>query len=588
VQPEDRAEERTARRLTSVLATDICGYSALSETNEGAAVQAVQMVRESLNATAEKYGGRVFHEAGDGFIAEFQSANDSLSAAFEFLESVGKLEQNGERGSIQVRVGLHVGDVVDQSNGDVLGHGVNIAARLQQLANPNSILASVNLVNLVSSRTTANFQKRGALNLKNIQQPMIAFDVEQATDRRSWLMWLRTIAQRQSIMAAAAAGLVVLAGAGVALSNAISNQKIPQQENTAETPKRIDRRAIRSATEVLKDSNMPVDAAVSALLETGSFDEAIVYLVSEHRDNRSNLSANQSTSLLHQAGALAFDRDLQTAQRLYRQILALHPNDWVAAAQLARVHFDRSEKGEAARLIEIALNEPNLTEQQRLRLQIDEARILSPPYSAASEELAVISRAAADRGYTEVETLAAQYSLTYKHLSIFTERSTTKEELDQLIESLERIMSRQRRFGFDRQLAQSYIQMGTLYLEGHNYTKALESYEQALDIENVLQRSIQKLRTLSNIARTQLKLGNHVAAQTFNETAIAFADEHDLVSTTHFNSALSAEIAFAQENDQIACARLLDARIAWPADQVWPEDLVELAGQAKCQPGNGN
>lgn len=574
-------KERQIRRLTSVLATDICGYSALSERDERVAVETVQRVRAALDKTVDKFGGRIFHQAGDGFLAEFSSANDSLLAALDLLEAIGDLEQKAPHDPIEVRVGLHVGDVVDQPNGDLLGHGVNIAARLQQLAHPGEILASVNLVNLVSSRQDVDFRKRGSLQLKNIQKPLVAFDITPARKRGYFIRRIiNPVLKRPAI--STLMSFLIVGVVGLAISQSAGSDRDSTTLQDQEQVSTIDRLAIRSATEVLIGANKPVDAAISALLATGSFEKAVAFIESEHKENRAKLTAGQSVNLLHQAGALAFDRDMQTAQGLYRQILALHPSDWVAAAQLARIYHRRSEKNEAASLIALALKDSMLTERQRLRLEIDEARILSSGFHEASEKLQNIARAAESAGYTNVSTLADRYALTNRRLSISATRPPTQGEITELMADLNRIILRQQEAGLSDQLVQSYNEMGNLNLELANYASALEAYESAFEIESVLQRPRSQLFMLSNIARVHLNLGNPDEAERFNESAIDVAAEYDLVSTSYFNKGIEAEIAFARNDPITTCLRLEEANYARPKDRTLPDHLLDLSVSANC------
>ena len=176
-------EVRSPRRLTTVLSADICGYSRLAELDEGAAVKTVKLVYQIFENAVTRFNGRVFNRAGDAFCAEFQSVIDGFSAAMEFTATIRAHDTMAPNNpAAKVRAGIHVGDVVEQTDGDLLGHGVNIAARLQSEAEPNGVLASSQAVNLVRDKIDAHFQRRGQMTLKNIDEPVVGFDVYASRD----------------------------------------------------------------------------------------------------------------------------------------------------------------------------------------------------------------------------------------------------------------------------------------------------------------------------------------------------------------------------------------------------------------------
>ncbi len=108
----------TTRKLATIVALDVAGYSARTEADEARTTAEVAALRKVIEAIAAKHGGRVFNTAGDGFMLEFGSSLAAVEAAFELAETCEP----------KVRVGVHLGDVVVQPNGDLLGHGVNVAA----------------------------------------------------------------------------------------------------------------------------------------------------------------------------------------------------------------------------------------------------------------------------------------------------------------------------------------------------------------------------------------------------------------------------------------------------------------------------
>jgi adenylate cyclase len=115
------------RRLATILSLDVAGYSRAAERDDAAAAEAVRRVRAMIAEVATPFGGRIFSSAGDGFMLEFPAATAGVQAALALL----KESASGAQPRPQVRIGLHLGEVMVEANGDLLGHGVNVAARLQ-------------------------------------------------------------------------------------------------------------------------------------------------------------------------------------------------------------------------------------------------------------------------------------------------------------------------------------------------------------------------------------------------------------------------------------------------------------------------
>src|SRR5262245_51805716 len=122
-------------RLASIVGVDVAGYSARTEDNSTAAGREVLALRERLSAIALRHGGRVCNTAGDSIMMEFPAAGEAVAAIFELLDERPEDEPD-------IRIGGHLGDVAVAENGDLLGHGVNVAARLIALAPPGRCLIS--------------------------------------------------------------------------------------------------------------------------------------------------------------------------------------------------------------------------------------------------------------------------------------------------------------------------------------------------------------------------------------------------------------------------------------------------------------
>lgn len=161
---------REQRRLAAILAADVVGYSRRIAEDEPGTLAALRALREEvLEPMLAAYGGRLFNTAGDGFLAEFPSTVEALRCA---LAVQGRIAQDAE--GLVLRIGVHVGDVVVQGD-DLLGDGVNIAARLQALADPGGICLSSRVKEDVSGRLSLAATDMGDQRLKNIPQPIRAF-----------------------------------------------------------------------------------------------------------------------------------------------------------------------------------------------------------------------------------------------------------------------------------------------------------------------------------------------------------------------------------------------------------------------------
>ncbi|MBY0569279.1 MAG: SUMF1/EgtB/PvdO family nonheme iron enzyme [Hyphomonadaceae bacterium] len=165
----DQGEER-AIRLASIVSLDIVGFSKMSERDQRNAARKVEALRARIERVAAANGGRLFNTAGDGFMLEFASAGAALGAIQELLDK-------RPRGEPPIRVGAHVGDVVVTATEDLLGHGVNVAARLQELAEPGSALVSAEFRSMARTSPTAAFQSKGQKPLDNMEQRVQTFEI---------------------------------------------------------------------------------------------------------------------------------------------------------------------------------------------------------------------------------------------------------------------------------------------------------------------------------------------------------------------------------------------------------------------------
>jgi adenylate cyclase len=168
------ATAKAERRLAAILAADVVGYSRLVEQDEAATLAALRALRrEALDPLLAEHRGRVVKLLGDGVLAEFGSAVDAVACAAALQRAMAERQVGvpAER-RIVLRVGVNLGDVVVEADGDLLGDGVNVAARLEALAGPGEVLLSGKVHDEVQGKLDLAFEDRGERALKNIARPV--------------------------------------------------------------------------------------------------------------------------------------------------------------------------------------------------------------------------------------------------------------------------------------------------------------------------------------------------------------------------------------------------------------------------------
>jgi len=167
--------EAASRKLTTILAADVVGYSQLMAADEEAAMTTLRAWLEVTEALVAKHNGRIFSTAGDAFLAEFGSAVEAVRCAISIQEDLAvRNSQLPEEGQMWFRIGVNVGDVMIEK-GDLFGDGVNVAARLEGLAEKGGICISGSTFDQVKNKLTIAFDDIGAQKVKNIPDPVPAF-----------------------------------------------------------------------------------------------------------------------------------------------------------------------------------------------------------------------------------------------------------------------------------------------------------------------------------------------------------------------------------------------------------------------------
>ncbi len=166
------------QRLAAILAADAAGYSRLMSADERATVAALDAARAAFKKQIESNQGRVIDMAGDSVLAVFETAIGAVSAALAVQKALCTVtNEQPEHRRMCFRIGVHLGDVMEKADGTVYGDGVNIAARLQGLAEPGGITVSDSVRTAVRTKIAADFEDQGEQQVKNIVEPVRAFRV---------------------------------------------------------------------------------------------------------------------------------------------------------------------------------------------------------------------------------------------------------------------------------------------------------------------------------------------------------------------------------------------------------------------------
>src|SRR5262245_49976342 len=165
---KSRKTGMTERRLAAILVADVVGYSKLIGSDEAGTLAQLQALRtEVIEPQITRHTGRLFKSVGDGFLVEFASAVQAVSCAKAIQDASGQ-------GRLHLRIGIHVGDVVVHGD-DLMGDGVNVAARVEGIAEPGGIAITRAVHEQVRDKLDLGFMDKGEIELKNIQRPVQVF-----------------------------------------------------------------------------------------------------------------------------------------------------------------------------------------------------------------------------------------------------------------------------------------------------------------------------------------------------------------------------------------------------------------------------
>ena len=175
---------KVKRRLTSILCADVKSYSRLMENDETRTIGMLRQYRAAMDALVERHEGRTINTWGDAVIAEFSSVVEAVQCAIEVQrELAARNHELPEGEQMWFRIGINLGDVMVE-NDDLYGEGVNIAARLQELAEPGGILISGPVYDLVRNKLSVGFEHLGQQAVKNVTEPVISYRIVLDGDAR--------------------------------------------------------------------------------------------------------------------------------------------------------------------------------------------------------------------------------------------------------------------------------------------------------------------------------------------------------------------------------------------------------------------
>ena len=158
--------------------TDVVGYGSMTQRNEELALELLQLHREMLRPMFRSYGGNEIKTMGDAFLVEFQSALQAARCAIAIQRELRQYNGSvAEERMIQVRIGLHIGDVVFESN-DVYGDGVNLASRIYAQAQPGGIVITSSVNEQIYNKIDLPIRRMGPQRLKSIQKPVELYSIE--------------------------------------------------------------------------------------------------------------------------------------------------------------------------------------------------------------------------------------------------------------------------------------------------------------------------------------------------------------------------------------------------------------------------
>ena len=210
------ASEDIKRKLTTILATDVEGYTRLMRADEEATLKTLGEYREIIDGLIARHDGRVFSTGGDSVLAEFGSAVEAVRCAISIQEEIASRNTElADDRKLMFRIGINVGDVMIRDD-DLFGDGVNVAARLEGLAQPGGVCVSGSVFEQIKHKLSLGFEDMGAQEVKNIAEPVAAYRLVPGPVSVAAATSTPSAATRWRIPAMAAVVIVIIAAGGLA------------------------------------------------------------------------------------------------------------------------------------------------------------------------------------------------------------------------------------------------------------------------------------------------------------------------------------------------------------------------------------
>jgi class 3 adenylate cyclase len=222
-QPDDPSAQYLERKLATILSADVAGFSRLMGEDEEQTLRTFRGHKQVFESLVAMHRGRVFNTAGDAILAEFGSAVEAVRCATDIQAALRtRNDQLPASRQVRFRIGINLGDVMLHGQ-DLLGDGVNVAARLQTAAEPGGICISGSVHDQITNKLSLSFQPLGEMNFKNIRQPVRTFSITEAEDRGAIpAAKPARFGRRPAVWIVA--GIVLLSGAGYWIYSASENK----------------------------------------------------------------------------------------------------------------------------------------------------------------------------------------------------------------------------------------------------------------------------------------------------------------------------------------------------------------------------
>ena len=585
------------RRLAIILSADICGYSVIAEKDDGQALEAVTVIASALKAATTKYGGRVFHEAGDGFLSEFPSILNGVKAAIDFQKQIASSAEI-DAGTPQARVGIHVGDVFAQNNGDMLGHGVNVASHLQSAAAPGEILVSAQAIGLLHDKLKHAAVKRGPMYLKNMDEPVIAYEIDfrhnfEAPRIQQIFTWLKKVWRRYLLRALPI--LIMLLVTALSVDSFVQRQENQRLAGKAETDRQLAESevnaltdaigltqpfaqqsqivAVRAVAESLARSEILDKKLAIELIEAGKVSEAATLLsLLFEEQKRENQPVSILSETLREVAALTFYSEKNRAIDAYQKLIDLSGGtDNESQLRLGALYLEASQLDDAYDIFNAVLNsaaDPHQTIHatigiarfQLRRRQFNEANRLLLKALALSEQHNFPVEKSRTLLFLKVPALDKQnFELAEKYLR----------------EALAIELSLPANLRNEHRISEIHFNIGSTLSSAGRNDDAIIALQAALRISERLRDRRTTVRSLYNLGYVMYLEKRYLDAEkTLNRTLSAIGDEkmNNIKSLTFL---ALAQIAQEQGNTEKYCAIIEQAKLFYARTPDIANDATE-------------